>query len=322
MPESITVPATGPTAVPATAAAVSISGFGGPEVLGVGERPVPVPGPGQVLLRVRAAGVNPLDWKIRRGYLQGAFPVEFPFVPGAEASGTVAATGPGVTGWTPGDEVFGPVTAGYAQYALAQAAELSAKPEALDWESAAALPIAAETAYRVLELLKTASGETLLVHGAAGAVGSLVVQLAVANGLRVVGTASEANHDYLRSLGAVPVSYGEGVFDRVREAAPQGVDAVLDVSGSGVLAGSVELVGGPERVITVVDPAEAGTVGVHFSGGGAEARVAEGQAAALELFRAGTLDLPVRAALPLAEAAAAHELSERGHGRGKIVLLP
>ena len=310
------------TAVPATAAVVSFAAFGDPEVLSLGESAVPAPGPGQVLLRVRAVGVNPLDWKVRRGYLQAMFPVEFPHVLGLEASGTVAAVGAGVTAWQPGDEVLGPVLAGYAQYTLAEAAGLVAKPEGLGWESAAALPIAAESAYRALELVKAAPGETLLVHAAAGAVGSLVVQLAVANGARVVGTASEANHEYLRALGAVPVSYGDGVFDRVREAAPQGVDAVVDTSGSGVLAGSVELIGGAERVITLADPVEAGKAGVRFSGGGDDLRVVEGQAAALELFRAGTLELPIRVALPLERAAAAHELSEQGHGRGKIVLLP
>ena len=317
MSESIVVPA-----VPTHAASVAFTAFGGPEQLTPGESPVPVPGPGQVLLRVHAAGVNPLDWKIRRGFMEAVFPVTFPHVLGLEASGTVAATGPGVTAWKPGDEVFGPVVGGYARYALAGAAELAAKPAGLGWESAAALPVAAETGYRALELLGVKAGETLLVHGAAGAVGSLAVQLAVADGIRVIGTASEANHDYLRSLGAVPVSYGEGVFDRVRAAAPQGVDAVLDTTSSGVLAASVELVGGTERVVTLGDPAEAASAGVHFSGGGDGTRVAEGLAAALALFRAGRLTLPVRAALPLSEAVAAHELSEQGHGRGKIVLLP
>ncbi len=308
--------------VPARAASVAFAAFGGPGQLALGESAVPAPGPGQVLLRVHAAGVNPLDWKIRRGLMQAAFPVPLPHVLGVEGSGTVVATGPGVTAWKVGDEVFGPVASGYAQYSLAVAADLAAKPAELSWEVAAALPVASETAFRTLELLKVTIGETLLVHGAAGVVGSLVAQLAVADGVRVIGTASEANHEYLRSLGAIPVSYGDGVFDRVREAAPQGVDAVLDTSGSGVLAASVELVGGTERVVTVVDPAEAGAVGVRFSGGGDGVRVAQGLAAGLGLFRAGTLDLPIRAALPLAEAAAAHELSEHGHGRGKIVLLP
>ena len=311
------------TALPTHAASVSFADFGGPEQLRLGERAVPVPGPGQVLLRVHAAGVNPLDWKIRRGFMAEAFPVELPHVPGLEASGTVVALGPGVANWQVGDEVFGPALAAYARYTLAEAGTLAAKPASLGWESAAALPVAAETAYRALELLAVKPGETLLVHAAAGAVGSIAVQFAVANGVRVIGTASAGNHAHLSALGAVPVAYGEGLFGRVRAAAPEGVDAVLDASGSGVLAGSVELVGGPDRVVSVVNPAEAGPLGVRFTGGGGdEDRTVEGLAAALALHRAGTLDLQVRSALPLAEAAAAQELSEHGHGRGKIVLLP
>ncbi|QMU73427.1 NADP-dependent oxidoreductase [Streptacidiphilus sp. P02-A3a] len=310
------------TAVPTHAQSVAFAAFGGAEQLTLSDSPVPAPGAGQVLLRIHAVGVNPLDWKIRRGLLQQVFALPLPHVLGVEGSGTVVATGPEVTAWKVGDEVFGPVAAGYAQYSLAEAADLAAKPAELSWELAAALPVAAETAYRTLELLKVTAGETLLVHGAAGAVGGVVVQLAVADGIRVIGTASEANHEYLRELGAIPVSYGDGVFDRVRAAAPQGVDAVLDTSGAGVLAASVELVGGTERVVTVADPAEAGVLGVRFSGGGEGVRVAQGLAAGLRLFQAGTLKLPIRAALPLAEAAAAQDLSEQGHGRGKIVLLP
>ncbi|MHA6761629.1 NADP-dependent oxidoreductase [Streptacidiphilus sp. PAMC 29251] len=310
-------------ALPAHGKAVAFSGYGDPDVLRLTELPVPVPGPGQVLLRVHAAGVNPLDWKIRRGFMAAVFPVAFPHVLGLEASGTVAATGPEVTAWKVGDEVLGPVTGGYAEYALADAATLAAKPADLDWGPAAALTVGAEAATRALGHLKPVPGETLLVHAAAGAAGSLAVQFAVAGGVTVIGTAAEANHDYLRSLGAIPVSYGEGLFDRVRAAAPQGVDAVLDAAGRGVLAESVALVGGPDRVVSLVDPAEAGPLDVRFtSGGPAEDRTPEALTAALALHRAGTLSLPVRAALPLADAEEAHRLSEQGHGRGKIVLLP
>ena len=309
--------------VPSHAKSISFAAYGDTDVLRFGEAAVPEPGPGQVLLRVQAAGVNPLDWKLRQGLMEAVFPVAFPHVPGLEASGTVAAVGPGVTAWKVGDEVFGPVAGGYAEYATADAGKLAARPEDLDRETAAALPVAAEAATRALGLLGLAAGETLLVHAAAGAVGSLAVQFAVAAGATVIGTAGEANHDHLRALGAVPVGYGEGVFDRVREAAPQGVDAVLDAAGSGVLAGSVELVGGPERVVSLVNPAEAGPLGVRFSGGGpAEDRTADALAAAVALHRAGTLVAPIRAALPLADAAAAHRLSEQGHGLGKITLLP
>ncbi|MFC1417550.1 NADP-dependent oxidoreductase [Streptacidiphilus cavernicola] len=309
--------------VPSHAKSVAFSGYGDADVLRLTESPVPEPGPGQVLLRVRAVGVNPLDWKVRRGFMEAVFPVAFPHVPGLEASGVVAAVGADVTAWKPGDEVLGPVAGGYAEYALADAAKLAAKPADLGWEAAAALPVAAESATRALGALGLVPGETLLVHAAAGSVGSLTVQLAVAAGVTVVGTASEANHDHLRALGAIPVRYGEGQFDRIRAAAPQGVDAVLDAAGSGVLAESVALAGGPERVVSLVDPAEAGPLGVRFSGGGpGEDRTVEGLAGALALHRAETLALPVRAALPLADAASAHRLSEQGHGLGKIVLLP
>ncbi|GAA3129694.1 oxidoreductase [Streptosporangium carneum] len=297
------------------------SSYGEPEELRLAEAPVPSPGPGQVLLRVHAAGVNPVDWKIRAGLLKDFFPVSLPHVLGVEAAGVVVAVGEGVTARSVGDEVFGPVSGAYAEYALAGADRLGAKPADLDWGAASGLHSSAETAYRTLELLKVTAGDTLLVHGAAGSVGGLVVQFAVAAGARVVATASEANHDYLRELGAVPVSYGEGVFDRIREAAPDGVDAALDAVG-GAVAGSVELLGGPERVVSIVDPVEAESAGARFTGGGDADYTAQALERALALHAAGTLRLPIRATFPLAEAAEAHRLSARGHGRGKIVLIP
>ncbi|MFC3980830.1 NADP-dependent oxidoreductase [Streptosporangium jomthongense] len=307
---------------PTVGRAVVVSSYGGAEELRLAEVPVPSPGPGQVLLRVRAAGVNPVDWKIRAGLLKEFLPVDLPYTPGGEAAGEVVAVGEGVSAWAAGDEVLGPVAGGYAEYALADAAQLSAKPAGLSWEAASGLYTSAETANRVLDLLKVGAGETLLVHGAAGGVGGLVVQFAVASGARVVGTAGAANHDYLRELGAVPVSYGEGVFDRVREVAPQGVDAVLDAAG-GALAGSVGLLGGPERIVGIVSVPEAVETGTRFTGGGeGESHGVQAVARALALHAAGTLALPVRAVLPLADAAGAHRLSEEGHGRGKIVLVP
>ncbi|MEV8635111.1 NADP-dependent oxidoreductase [Streptosporangium sp. NPDC051023] len=313
---------TASTGVPADATSIVFSSYGEPEELRLVELPVPTPGPGQVLLQVRAAGVNPVDWKIRAGLLQEFLPVNLPHVPGLEAAGVVAAVGQDVSAWSVGDEVFGAAVGAYAEYALSDADRLAAKPADLTWEAAAGLHSSAETAHRTLNLLKVSAGETLLVHGAAGSVGGLVVQFAIALGARVVGTASEANHAYLRELGAVPVSYGEGVFDRIREAAPEGVNAALDAIG-GTVAGSVDLLGGPERVISIVDPGEANSLGVRFTGGGdGEDRTPQALAQAIALHTAGTLNLPIRATFPLAEAAAAHELSAQGHGRGKIVLLP
>ncbi|GAA1950385.1 NADP-dependent oxidoreductase [Kitasatospora viridis] len=300
--------------------AISFAAYGEPEQLSLTELTAPQPGPGQVQLKVRAAGVNPLDWKLRAGYLTGFMPLELPHVPGLEAAGTVTAVGPGVTRWSVGDEVFGSVPAAYAEYAVTGEELLAAKPADLSWEQAGALHMAAETSFRTLAELGVAKGDTLLIHGAAGSVGAVAVQFAVAAGARVIGTASPANHDYLRELGAEPVAYGEGVFERVRALAPEGVHAVLDAAG-GYLAGSVELTGGTERVIAIVDAQEAAGAGVRFSGTDpATWRTAEGLAKVLELHAAGTFVLPVRTVLPLAEAAEAHRLSAQGHGRGRIVL--
>lgn len=208
--------------------------FGGPEVLRLTRVDDVHPGPGQIRVAVRAAGVNPVDHKIRNGWMEAAFPTPLPATPGSEFAGVVDETGEGVTGPAVGDEVLGrSVTGAYAAYVLADADAVAPRPEGLGWEEAAALPVATATAARVLDELAVTAGDTLLLHGAAGAVGSAAVQLATARGATVVGTASPANHDYLRVLGAVPVAYGEGLVERVRAAAPQGVDAVFDAAGKG-----------------------------------------------------------------------------------------
>lgn len=206
-----------------------------------------------------------MDYKIRYGWMEEVFPTPLPAVPGLELAGIVDEVGEGVTGAAVGDEVLGWSTTGaYAQYALAES--FARKPADLGWAEAAALPVATETAQRVLDLLGVQAGETLLLHGAAGAVGSAATQLAVAAGATVVGTASPAGHEYLRELGALPVAYGDGLAERVRAAAPQGVDAVFDTAGKGVLPLSIELRGGTtERIVTIADSAAAAH-GVTFSG--------------------------------------------------------
>ncbi|MGW7056578.1 NADP-dependent oxidoreductase [Streptomyces sp. NPDC054887] len=302
--------------------AIVFERFGGPEVLRHRRTEKPEPGPGQVRVRVLAAGVNPLDYKIRNGAMEAFYPTVFPAVPGLEFAGVVDAVGDGVTHAAVGDEVLGWTTTGaYAEYALA--GDIAAKPAGLSWERAASLPVAGETAQRVLDLLKVTSGETLLVHGAAGVVGTVAVQLAVAAGVTVVGTASEANHDHLRALGAVPVTYGDGLAERVREAAPQGVDAVLDAAGHGVLPMSVELLGGAtERVVTIADP-DAADHAVVFSAGGTEPRaVRKGLAEHARLAAEGLLVVRTPQVFPLADAAKAQELSEAGHARGKLIIKP
>ena len=228
--------------------AVVFEEFGGPEKLVLADRPTPALHPGQVRIRVRAAAVTPMDVKIRSGAMAQVFPTSFPAIPGLEVAGTVDAVGAEVTGLSAGDEVFGFAdTGGYAEHALATG--VAPKPERLDWAAAAALPLAAMTALDAIEELAIGDGETLRVHGAAGGVGSITVQLAVARGATVIGTASEANQDYVRGLGAVPLVFGPGLMDRV----PVAVDAVLDAAGAGDLPDLIALRGGTTRLLTLAD---------------------------------------------------------------------
>ncbi|MFJ2437778.1 NADP-dependent oxidoreductase [Streptomyces anulatus] len=296
--------------------------FGGPGVLHLERLDPPRPGPGQVRVAVRAAGVNPLDHKIRNGWMEGAFTTPLPATPGAEFAGVVLEAGEGVTEFAPGDEVLGwSATGSYATEALAEAASLARKPDGLSWEEAAVLPVATDTASRVLDELALTEGETLLLHGAGGGVGSVAVQLAVARGATVIGTASPANHDYLRVLGAVPVAYGDGLVERVRELAPEGVDAVFDASGRGALPASIELRGGTtDRIVTIAD-GDAAELGVAFSSGGGGPS-ADRLGANARLAETGELRVEIAQVFPLADAASAHALSEGGHVRGKLVLLP
>ncbi|WP_327162779.1 NADP-dependent oxidoreductase [Streptomyces zaomyceticus] len=300
--------------------------FGGPEVLrhttGVA---VPEPGPGEVRVRVAAVGLNPVDWKRRYGWVEEYYPTTFPAVPGLEFAGTVDGLGEGVTGLAVGDEVLGwTKTGAYAEYAIAGI--VAPKPAGLSWEAAASLPVAGETAQRVLDLIGVRQGETLFLHGAAGVVGSVGVQLAVAAGITVVGSASESNHAYLRELGAIPVAYGEGLADRVRAAAPDGVDAVFDAAGHGVLPVAIELLGGAEaakeRIATIAD-VDAEKHGIVFSGNlGDPDAVRAGLTAHARAAADGTLTVRPADTFPLKEAARAQELSESGHVRGKLILVP
>lgn len=280
---------------------------------------LPTPGPGQVRVRVKAVGVNPVDGKIRSGIMEEIFPTTLPAIPGSEVSGVVDAVGAGVGHLVAGDEVLGwTATGAYAEYALADAAVLAPKPAGLDWTHAAALPVATDAAERVLDALGVTAGETLLIHGASGAVGTVTVQLALARGARVIGTAGPGNQDYLASLGAIALVYGDDLVARVRAIAPEGVDAVLDAAGKGALQDSIILRGGTERIVTIAD-FRARELGVAFESGPqrqSAARLAElaRQAAA------GDLVTTVGATFPLAEAAEAHRISDAGHARGKLVL--
>ncbi len=269
--------------------AVRFSRFGGPEVLEIVDLSDPHPGPGQIRIAVHAAGVNPSDWKKRKGLMDG----ELPQTMGHEAAGVVDELGEGVADVAVGDRVFGFSAEGAAQAELAVLSYYAPIPPSLDFPGAAALPAAIETATRALDQLGVGSGSTLLINGASGSVGSAAVQLAVVRGARVIGTASPANHEYLRSLGAEPVAYGEAFAGRVRALAPDGVDAALDIAGSGVLPELIELAGSPEHVVTIADVGGAQEHGVTFSSGDAgravHALAPDGVDAALDVAGSGVL---------------------------------
>ena len=301
------------------ARAVVYDGYGGPEVLHVVEVPDPEPGPGQVRIRVRAAGVQPADTKLRSGAWQSWVSVTFPGRLGNEAAGTVDAVGPEVTGFAVGDEVLGPAVGAYADAVVTEANLLARKPAALSWSEAGALSASGQTASTVLEDLGIGPGETLLVNAAAGGVGLMAVQIAVARGVTVIGTARESNHAFLRELGAIPVAYGPGLAERVRAVAPDGVDAALDAVGGDALAVSLDLVGKPDKVGTIADQAAAARLGVRSLG---TRRSGSRLAELVDLAAAGELRVFVWKQFPLDQVAEAHRESEGRHLRGKIVLVP
>ncbi len=292
--------------------------FGGPEVLALVELPDPEPGPGQIRVAVRAAGVNPIDWKVRSGAMGG----ELPKRTGQEVSGVVERLGDGVRGVQPGEAVFGGTAGGggAAEYALLES--YARMPATLDFVSAAALPVAVETAVRTLDILAVGPGQTLVINGASGSVGIAAVQCARARGARVIGTASPANQDYLREFGAEPTTYGPGLAERVRALLDgEVVDRALDASGGGVLGDLVGLTGSAEHVVTIADYAGAEETGVAFSGGPGTRRAWHALADVVELIESGRFRLPVARTFPLADIAAAHRLSESGHPGGKLVLV-
>jgi NADPH:quinone reductase-like Zn-dependent oxidoreductase len=286
------------------------------DVLAVEDIAEPHAGPGQVRIAVRAAGVNPIDWKIVSG-LTGRSPAAAT-VPGIDAAGVVDEVGEGVTDVRVGDAVFGQATGGSA----AEHAVLSswaAKPPDVPFEVAAGLPVAGETAVRVLDLLDLQPGSTVVVDGASGGVGIATVQVALARGLRVIGTAGRANQDFVRSLGAVPTPHGAGLADRVRALAPDGVQGGVDTAGKGSVRDLVDLTGDPGRVVTIADFGAA-ELGVHVtSGGGGQA----GRLAQIAgLLADGRLHMPVAGTYPLDKIGDAYTESAGGHVRGKLVLVP
>lgn len=302
-----------------TSRAVQYARYGGPEVLELVEREDPQPGPGQVRLVVRAAAVNPADWKLRTGaFNPGADAPRHPVVPGFDVAGTVDAVGEGVTTPGVGDEVLGAASGGaQAERALADASAVVPKPAALSWEVAGSLATIVNTAYRVLERLGVSAGQVLLVHGASGGVGMVATQVARARGATVIGTASERHQDDVRALGATAVVHGDGLADRVR-AVTDHVDAVFDAAGKGSLGDLVALTGSPDRVVTIAHP-DADDHGVEFSsGGGVDGALAEfaGQLAA------GRFRAPEVVVYPLEQVGQAQEDNRTGAVGGKLVVIP
>lgn len=293
---------------------VSFAEFGGPDVLQLIDAEEPHAGPGQVRVAVRAAGVNPVDWRVREGQVLAAHPLQLPAGVGLDAAGVVDEVGAGVEDVEAGDRVFGEGSSTYAEFAVLSA--WARMPEGLTFEEAAGYPSVVETALRLLREVGVRSGQTLLVSGASGGVGSAVLQIARDRGITVIGTAGAANQDYVRGLGALATTYGEGWPQRVRRLGQ--VDAALDLAGSGVIRELVELTGDPGKVISIADPG-APELGVRFSG--VAGSVPDALAEAVGLISRGKLRIPVQKAYPLAEAAAAHTDSRAGHTRGRRVMI-
>lgn len=296
--------------------AAQFSRFGAPEVLEIVDLPDPHPGAGEIRIKVRAAGINASDWKKRQGLMDQ----ELPQTLGYEAAGIVDEIGDGVPGVTVGDRVFGASPYGAAQAELAVLSSWAPVPNSLDYARSAAIPAAAETAARSLDQLGVTAGSTVLINGASGSVGSAAAQFAVERGARVIGTGSPGTHDALRSLGAEPVAYGDGMPERVRSIAPSGVDFALDVAGNGILPELVKLAGAPERVITVADFRGARQTGIRFSRGDT-GRATYALARAAHMAEMGRFSIQVGQTFPLTEVANAHRVGEAGTVRGKLVLL-
>ncbi|WP_027343561.1 NADP-dependent oxidoreductase [Hamadaea tsunoensis] len=292
--------------------------FGPPDVLYFAEMPDSEPGPGEVRVRVAAAGVQPFDVKFRSGAMSAFMPATFPQRLGNEYAGTVEAVGPDVAEFSAGDEVLGSaMLCAYATHVVVPAATVVRKPATLDFPSAAALVAASQTASGALDELSVGAGDTLLVHAAAGSVGTVAVQLARLRGATVIGTASPANHDYLRSLGAIPVAYGDGLPARVASAAAGPVTVALDAIGGDAIAQSTEIVADRHRIGTIVDDRLAAEHGIRVVRAG---RSPERLSQVVALAARGELVLPPRA-YAWKDVVEAHRDQETGHGRGKIVLV-
>jgi NADPH:quinone reductase-like Zn-dependent oxidoreductase len=306
------------------AKAVQFDSYGGIDVLEVRDVPKPVPAAGEVLVEVRAAGINPGEAMIRQGFLHDRWPANFPSGQGSDLAGLVAEIGPGVDTVTVGDEVIGftDERASHAEFVVVPADQLTRKPDTVTWEVAGALFVAGTTAYAAVRAVGLKPGETVAIAGAAGGVGTIAIQLAKRAGATVLGIAGPSNDEWLTAHGVVPVNYGDGLAGRLRDAAPDGIDAFLDFFGGGYVELAVTELGiEPQRVDTIIDfPAiERFRVKGEGNAEGSDARVV---AELAELIAAGELEVPVAAVYPLDQVKEAYRALEQRHTRGKIVLRP
>ncbi|MGP0071470.1 MAG: NADP-dependent oxidoreductase [Bryobacteraceae bacterium] len=301
--------------------AVRFDKYGGIDVLRVAEVDRPIPGPGKVLVRVKAAGINPGEASIRKGLFAERWPSTFPSGQGSDLAGIVEEVGPGVTSVAVGDEVIGfsNERSSQADFVLVDSGNLVARPRNVSWEQAGALFVAGTTAYAAVRSVALSAGDTVVVSGAAGGVGSIAVQLARNAGAKVIGVASDANHKWLIDHGVIPVTYGDGIEDRIRAASGGKVDAFIDTFGGGYVELALKLGVAPTRIDTIIDFAAAAKYGVKAEGNH-EAATADVLAQLAGLLAAGRLEIPIDKVYPLADVRDAYRDLEQRHTRGKIVL--
>lgn len=301
-----------------TMKAARLHDYGSADQIKVEDAPRPEPAAGQVLVRLKAVGVNPADWKMRQGYYKDYFPLQFPWIPGMEGSGIVEAVGPNVTLFEPGQQVFGIINSSYAEFGVALAAELQLKPDSLSFEQAASITVGALTAWGAIQEADIKPGQRVLVHGAAGGVGLYAIQFAKGKSAHVIATTSGANVDFVKSLGADEViNYQTTRFEKV----VQDVDAVIDTVGGELIERSFSVLKPDGVFVTVagmVDPNAAQARGIRASSAGRASADNLGQIA--RMVAENKLKTQVATVLPLVKASEAHELSQTGHGRGRIVL--
>jgi NADPH:quinone reductase-like Zn-dependent oxidoreductase len=304
--------------------AVRYAQFGGIDVLRVDEVERPVPGDQQVLVRVKAAGINPSEAVIRTGALAKVFPSTFPSGQGSDLAGIIEEVGAGAGGFSPGDEVIGftQQRASQAELVLVEVGDLTHKPEKVSWEVAGGLYVVGVTAWGAVHAVQPKEGETVVISGAAGGVGSLAVQLARRTGATVIGLASAGNHEWLKSHGVIPVAYGDGVADWIRAVAPSGADAFIDTHGDGYVELALTLGVAADRIDTIADFAAAEKYGVKTDGGTAAGPGAIVLAELVGLIADGHLEVPIANVYPLAQVRAAYTELERRHTHGKIILKP